>query len=62
MMDEACLYFGSPGLAERLARQGLGPLGLNILKGDTVIRIIVGPVPHANEKSVAIARAVLPRI
>jgi hypothetical protein len=35
---------------------------LNVLKGDTVIRIIVGPVPGANDKSVAIARAVLPRI
>lgn len=49
-----------PNLGDRAIR--LGPLGLNVLKGDTVIRIIVGPVPGANEKSVAIARAVLPRI
>ncbi len=40
----------------------LGPLGLNVLKGDTLIRVVVGPVPDANDKSVAIARAVLPRI
>jgi hypothetical protein len=49
-----------PNLGDRAIR--LGPLGLNVLKGDTVIRIIVGPVPDANDKSVAIARAVLPRI
>lgn len=49
-----------PNLGDRAIR--LGPLGLNVLKGDTVIRVIVGPVPGANEKSVAIARAALPRI
>jgi hypothetical protein len=49
-----------PNLGDRAIR--LGPLGLNVLKGDTVIRIIVGPVPHANDKAVAIARSVLPRI
>jgi hypothetical protein len=49
-----------PNLGDRAIR--LGPLGLNVLKGDAVIRIIVGPVPGANDKSVAIARAVLPRI
>jgi hypothetical protein len=49
-----------PNLGDRAIR--LGPLGLNVLKGDTVIRIIVGPVPDANNKSEAIARAVLPRI
>jgi hypothetical protein len=49
-----------PNLGDRAIR--LGPLGLNVLKGDTVIRIVVGPVPGANDKSVAIARAVLPRI
>ena len=49
-----------PNLGDRAIR--IGPLGLNVLKGDTVIRIIVGPVPGANDKSVAIARAVLPRI
>jgi hypothetical protein len=49
-----------PNLGDRAIR--LGPLGLNVLKGDTVARIVVGPVPDANDKSVAIARAVLPRI
>jgi hypothetical protein len=49
-----------PNLGDRAIR--LGPLGLNVLKGDTVIRIIVGPVPDANNKAEAIARAVLPRI
>jgi hypothetical protein len=49
-----------PNLGDRAIR--LGPLGLNVLKGDTVIRIIVGPVPGPHEKDVAIARAILPRI
>jgi hypothetical protein len=49
-----------PNLGDRAIR--LGPLGLNVLKGNTVMRIIVGPVPDANDKSVAIARAVFPRI
>ena len=49
-----------PNLGDRAIR--LGPLGLNVLKGNTVIRIVMGPVPHANDKSVAIARAVLPRV
>ena len=49
-----------PNLCDRAIR--LGPLGLNVLKGDTVIRIIVGPVPDANNKSIAIARVLLPRV
>ena len=49
-----------PNLGDRAIR--LGPLGLNVLKGDTVIRIVIGPVPDANNKAEAIARAVLPRI
>jgi hypothetical protein len=49
-----------PNLGDRAIR--LGPLGLNVLKGDTVIRILVGPVPSPHEKDVAIARVVLPRI
>jgi len=49
-----------PNLGDRAIR--LGPLGLNVLKGNTVIRIVVGPVPDPNGKSVVIARAVLPRI
>jgi len=58
---------GAPGLGAEIPNLGdrairLGPLGLNVLKGDTVIRIIVGPVPDANGKSISIARAVLPRV
>jgi hypothetical protein len=49
-----------PNLGDRAIR--LGPLGLNVLKGDTVIRIIMGPVPDANDKSIAIARVLLPRV
>ncbi len=49
-----------PNLGDRAIR--LGPLGLNVLKGDTVIRIVVGPVSGANDKSITIARALLPRI
>jgi hypothetical protein len=49
-----------PNLGDRAIR--LGPVGLNVLKGDAVIRIVMGPVPDANEKTIAIARAVLPRI
>jgi hypothetical protein len=49
-----------PNLGDRAIR--LGPLGLNVLKGDTVIRIVLGPVPAANDKDIAIARAVLPRV
>lgn len=58
---------GAPGLGAEIPNLGdrairLGPLGLNVLKGDTVIRIIVGAIPDANGKSIAIARAVLPRV
>lgn len=58
---------GGGGLGSNIPNLGdqailLGPLGLNVLKGDTLIRVIVGPVPGAKEKSVAIARALLPRI
>ncbi|HEX5228994.1 MAG TPA: hypothetical protein VFW44_14850 [Bryobacteraceae bacterium] len=58
---------GAPGLGAEIPNLGdrairLGPLGLNVLKGDTVIRIVVGPIPDANSKSIVIARKVLPRI
>lgn len=58
---------GGPGLGAEIPNLGdrairLGPLGLNVLKGNTVIRIIVGPVPDADGKSIVIARAVLPRV
>lgn len=49
-----------PNLGDRAIR--LANLGLNVLKGDAIIRIIPGPVPHANDKVIAVARAVLPRV
>jgi hypothetical protein len=42
-----------PKLRDRAIR--LGQLGLNVLKGDSVIRIVVGPVPDAKGKSIVIA-------
>lgn len=49
--------------------QGLGDqavrvpkLGLNVLQGDTMIRIIAGPVPDADAKSIDLARLVLKRL
>jgi hypothetical protein len=49
-----------PDLGDRAVR--LGNLGLNVLKGDTLIRILPGPVPDANRKCILLARSMLPRI
>jgi hypothetical protein len=49
-----------PGLGDRAVR--LGNLGLNVLKGDTLIRILPGPVPDANGKCILLARTMLPRM
>jgi len=49
-----------PGLGDRAIR--LGNLGLNVLKGDTLIRILPGPVPDANRKCILLARTMLPRV
>ena len=49
-----------PDLGDRAVR--LGNLGLNVLKGDTLIRILPGPVPDANRKCILLARTMLPRI
>ena len=48
------------GLGDRAVR--IPPLGLNVLQGNALIRLIPGPVPDANEKSIAIARAILPKL
>jgi hypothetical protein len=49
-----------PGLGDRAM---LFPkLGLNVLQGETMIRIIPGPVPDANAKSMQIARVVLKKL
>ncbi|HUJ50425.1 MAG TPA: hypothetical protein VLW25_09500 [Bryobacteraceae bacterium] len=49
-----------PNLGDRAIR--LGNLGLNVLKGDALIRIVPGPVPDANGKAIALARAILPKV
>lgn len=49
-----------PGLGDRAVR--LAGVGLNVLQGNTLIRLVPGPVPDANAKSIAIARAVLPKL
>jgi hypothetical protein len=37
-------------------------LGLNVLQGGTFLRIIPGPFPDSDVKTIAIARAILPKI
>jgi uncharacterized ParB-like nuclease family protein len=49
-----------PGLGDRAVR--LANLGLNVLQGNTLIRLVPGPVPDANDKTIAIARAILPKL
>jgi|SRR5665213_955021 len=49
-----------PGLGDRAVR--LASLGLNVLQGNTLIRLVPGPVPDANTKTIAIARAILPKL
>jgi hypothetical protein len=49
-----------PGLGDRAIR--LPKLGLNVLKGEVMIRIILGPVPDPDAKTIAVARSVLGRL
>jgi len=61
------LFSGLKGAAEEIPDLGdrsirFANLGLNVLKGDTLIRILPGPVPNANRKCVALARTMLPRM
>jgi hypothetical protein len=51
--------FGSKieGLGDSAVR--LPMLGLNVLRGDVIVRVVPGPVPNADAKCIAIARAVL---
>ncbi len=49
-----------PGLGDRAVR--LANLGLNVLQGNTLIRLIAGPVPDANTKTIIIARTILPKL
>jgi len=48
------------GLGDQAVR--LPKLGLNVLQGETLVRIITGPVPGADAKSIDIARFVLKRL
>jgi hypothetical protein len=45
------------GLGDSAVR--LPMLGLNVLRGDVIVRVVPGPVPNADAKCIAIARAVL---
>ncbi len=45
------------GLGDRAVR--MPKLGLNVLKGEVLVRIIPGPVPDADAKTIAVARTVL---
>ena len=49
-----------PGLGDDAIR--LSKLGLNVRKGDQLLRLIAGPVPDADAKTVEIARTLLPRL
>ena len=60
--DAKGTQFGAPikGLGDQAVR--VPKLGLNVLQGDTIIRIIAGPVPDADAKSIDLARLVLKRL
>ena len=49
-----------PNLGDRAVR--LANLGLNVLQGNTLIRLVPGPVPEANTKTIAIARSILTKL
>ena len=49
-----------PGLGDRAVR--LQRLGLNVLKGDLLVRVMAGPVTDPDSKTVAVARAVLNKL
>jgi hypothetical protein len=49
-----------PGLGDKA--MVMPKLGLNVLQGENLLRIIPGPFPDADAKAIAVARAVLPKI
>jgi hypothetical protein len=59
---KAGMLFGAdiPNLGDKAIR--LPKLGLNVLQGEILIRIIPGPLPDADAKTIDVARAVLPRL
>ncbi len=60
--DAKGISFGSdiPGVGDKAIR--VPKLGLNVLQGEILIRIIPGPFPDADAKTISVARAVLPKI
>ena len=46
------------GLGDRAVR--FANLGLNVLKGTTILRIVAGPIPDPDAKTLAIAKALVP--
>ena len=49
-----------PDLGDRAIQ--LANLGLNVLQGDLLLRIVPGPVPKGHECSIDVARVILPRL
>lgn len=49
-----------PGLGDKAVR--MPKMGLNVLVGEMLIRIMPGPFPDSNAKTIDVARAVIPRI
>ena len=59
--DQSSQWGGDvPGLGDRAIR--LPKLGLNVLRGEVLVRVVPGPIPDADVKTVDVARAVLKRI
>jgi hypothetical protein len=49
-----------PNLGDKAIR--IPKLGLNVLKGTTFVRVIAGPFPDPDEKTIAVVRAILPKL
>jgi hypothetical protein len=49
-----------PGLGDRAVR--VPKLGLNVLQGEILIRVIPGPIPDADTKTIDVARAVMAKL
>jgi hypothetical protein len=60
--DKQGLKFGEDikGLGDRAVR--IPKLGLNVLENETLIRIVTGPLPNADAKTIDVARAVLKKL
>jgi hypothetical protein len=61
------LFKGIPGATDEVPNLGdraflLANLGLNVLAGERLLRVVPGPVPSPKEKSMAVAQFLLPKI